>query len=57
MNNTAAEEQVLGGMLFSDKAATKAVDALTPEHFYLESHGKMFAVMQGMVSNLSLIHI
>lgn len=49
--STEAEEQVLGAMLFSDNAATKAVDALTVDHFYLESHGKMFAVMRDMVTN------
>jgi replicative DNA helicase len=48
---TDAEEQVLGACLMSTKAAEKAVDSLTEDCFFLESHGKMFSVIEDMVSN------
>lgn len=43
-----AEENVLGAMMISSKAADKAIDALQPEHFYRETHGRLFGVMRDM---------
>ena len=40
-----AEESVLGSVLFDPEAVVKVVEILRPEHFYLESHQKIFGVM------------
>lgn len=46
-----AEQQVLGSMLMSERAAAKAVDSLTEDCFFLESHGKMFSCMKAMLDS------
>jgi replicative DNA helicase len=40
-----AEQAVLGSMLSSKDAVPKALQKLTPEHFYKEAHAKIYSVM------------
>ena len=40
-----AELAVLGSMLSSKEAVSKSIQWLTPEYFYKESHGRIFAIM------------
>ncbi len=49
--NQEAEEAVLGAMLISDKAADKAVEALEPEYFFLDTYRTLFRAMKDMRSD------
>ena len=40
-----AEMAVLGSMLLDAEAVTDALEILKPEHFYKESHQKIFAAI------------
>ena len=40
-----AEMAVLGSMLSSKEAVSKTIQWLRPEHFYRESHGKIYSSM------------
>lgn len=44
------EQAVLGAMLSSKEAVAKAIQWLSPEHFYKEAHSKIFSVMIGLFS-------
>lgn len=41
-NNIEAEQAVLGSMFLTKYALQKALETLTPEHFYLEANSKIF---------------
>ncbi len=45
-NNISAEQSVLGAMFLSKAALQKALEALTKDLFYLESHSKIFATIE-----------
>ena len=42
------EQCVLGAMFLSDQAVKKCVENLTPDVFFLDSHRKIFEVMQNL---------
>lgn len=42
------EQAVLGAMLSSKEAVAKAIQWLSPEHFYKDAHSKIFSVMIGL---------
>jgi len=42
------EQAVLGSMLTNKEAVAKAMQWLSPEHFYKDSHSKIFSVMIGL---------
>ena len=44
-NNIEAEQSVLGCMFLTKYARDKALEMLTPEHFYLAANSKIFGVM------------
>lgn len=44
-HNLEAEESVLGSMILSHQAAAEAIDILTPEDFYKESHRTIYRVL------------
>jgi len=46
--NLEAEESVLGAMLLSAKAIDDVTEILSPEDFYRESHGTIFAVCRSL---------
>ena len=41
-NNVEAEQAVLGSMFLTKYALQKALETLTPEHFYLDANSKIF---------------
>lgn len=45
-HNTDAEQAVLGAMFLSKYALEKALEEMSKERFYLESHGKIFEVIK-----------
>ncbi len=49
--NIEAEQSVIGGMLQNRDAAILAMDILTPESFYRESHGFIFAAIAELIEN------
>lgn len=46
--NLEAEENVLGACLISQGAVDTATELLEPQHFYRETHGTIFAAIQGL---------
>jgi len=40
-----AEVSVLGAILFDPEAISKVIEILRPEHFYLDTHQKLFSIM------------
>ena len=44
-NNTEAEQSVLGACFLSKYALQKASESLSPDSFYTEKNGKIFASM------------
>ena len=58
-----AEIAVLGSMLSSKEAVSKTIQWLKPEHFYRDSHGKIFSAMLSLfekgnpIDTISLIDI
>ena len=49
-NNIEAEQSVLGAMMLSKQALSKAIENLTDESFYLEKHGKIFNALKYLSS-------
>lgn len=47
-NNIEAEESVIGSMLLTKKALQKALENLTSEDFYLDSHAKIFECIKNI---------
>ena len=43
-----AEQAVLGSMLTNKEAVAKALQWLSPEHFYKDAHSKIFSIMIGL---------
>ncbi len=43
--NIEAEQAVLGSIIFDNEAVTKAIEALTPDDFYKESHRRLYRAM------------
>ncbi len=56
-NNLEAEESVLGSCFLSKYALQKAIENLTPESFYSEKNGKIFAIMNDLVDEKTPIDI
>ena len=52
-----AEMAVLGSMLLDAEAVTDALEILKPEHFYKESHQKIFAAMKNLADRGQAIDI
>ena len=52
-----AEMAVLGSMLLDVEAVTDALEILKPEHFYKESHQKIFAAMKNLADRGQAIDI
>lgn len=49
-NNIEAEQAVLGSMLLSKYATTKAIESLTSDSFFLEKHSKIFNAIKDLTS-------
>lgn len=47
-NDTFAEQSVLGAMFLSKYALSKAVETLTEQSFFLDSHAKIFHVLKDL---------
>jgi replicative DNA helicase len=47
-HNLEAEESVLGSMILSHQAAAEALDVLSPEDFYKESHRMIYKALQDL---------
>lgn len=47
-HNIEAEQSVIGSMFLSKYALSKCIEALSPELFYLDSHGKIFTVIRDL---------
>lgn len=47
-HNIEAEQSVIGSMFLSKYALTKCIESLTPDLFYLDSHGKIFTVVRDL---------
>lgn len=47
-HDIAAEQSVLGAMFMSNRALKKCVESLSKEHFYLDSHAKIFEVIKDL---------
>lgn len=56
-NNIEAEESVLGACFLSKYALQKACESLTPDSFYDEKNGKIFAAMNALVEEKTPIDI
>lgn len=56
-NNIEAEQSVLGACFLSKYALQKACENLTPESFYDEKNGKIFAAMSALVEEKTPIDI
>ena len=56
-NNIEAEESVLGACFLSKYALQKACESLTPDSFYDEKNGKIFAAMNKLVDEKTPIDI
>ena len=56
-NNIEAEESVLGACFLSKYALQKACESLTPDSFYDEKNGKIFAAMNALVDEKTPIDI
>ena len=56
-NNIEAEESVLGACFLSKYALQKACENLTPDSFYDEKNGKIFAAMNALVEEKTPIDI
>ena len=56
-NNIEAEESVLGACFLSKYALQKACENLTPDSFYDEKNGKIFAAMNSLVEEKTPIDI
>ena len=56
-NNIEAEESVLGACFLSKYALQKACENLTPDSFYDEKNGKIFAAMSALVEEKTPIDI
>lgn len=56
-NNIEAEESVLGACFLSKYALQKACENLTPDSFYDEKNGKIFAAMNNLVDEKTPIDI
>lgn len=56
-NNIEAEESVLGACFLSKYALQKACESLTPDSFYDEKNGKIFAAMSALVDEKTPIDI
>lgn len=56
-NNIEAEESVLGACFLSKYALQKACESLTPDSFYDEKNGKIFAAMNALVDKKTPIDI
>lgn len=52
-----AEMAVLGSMLLDSEAVTDALEILTPEHFYKESHQKIFDTIKTLVDRGQAVDI
>ena len=52
-----AEMAVLGAMLLNAEAVADALEILKPEHFYKETHQKIFAAMQALVERGQAVDI
>ncbi|MFQ5492582.1 MAG: replicative DNA helicase [Candidatus Dojkabacteria bacterium] len=55
--NLEVEQSVLGALLIDEDAIYKIAEFLLPEHFYRETHQKIYAVMQGLVSQQKAIDV
>lgn len=56
-NNIEAEESVLGACFLSKYALQKACESLTPDSFYDDKNGKIFATMNALVDEKTPIDI
>ncbi len=56
-NNIEAEQSVLGACFLSKYALQKACESLTPDSFYDEKNGKIFAAMSALVEEKTPIDI
>ena len=56
-NNIEAEQSVLGACFLSKYALQKACESLTPDSFYDEKNGKIFAAMSALVGEKTPIDI
>ena len=56
-NNIEAEQSVLGSCFLSKYALQKACETLTPDSFYSEKNGKIFAAMNALVDEKTPIDI
>ena len=56
-NNLEAEQSVLGACFLSKYALQKACETLTPDSFYNEKNGKIFAAMNALVDEKTPIDI
>lgn len=56
-NNIEAEESVLGACFLSKYALQKASETLTPEYFYNEKNGKIFAAMASLIEEKTPVDI
>ena len=56
-NNIEAEESVLGACFLSKYALQKASETLTPEYFYNEKNGKIFAAMVSLIEEKTPVDI
>lgn len=56
-HNIDAEQAVLGSMFISKYAAQKCVESLSSDLFYIESHSKIFSVIQDLLENNKAVDI
>ena len=56
-HNIDAEQSVLGSMFLSKKALSKALELLSPEMFYLDSHSKIFECIKSLESNNQVVDL
>ena len=55
--NIDAEQSVLGSMFLSKKALSKALELLSPEMFYLDSHSKIFECIKTLEGNNQVVDL
>ena len=56
-HNIDAEQSVLGSMFLSKKALLHALELLSPEMFYLDSHSKIFECIKSLESNNQVVDL
>lgn len=49
-HNASIEQQVLGGIMFSNQAYDRVATVLRPEHFFLDIHQRIYARMQDLMA-------